>query len=77
MDYIKNLILKFVARNLDDIISVFTKLDAQLDAYIEKQLALEESLVAQREALNRTLDANAAEIDRAHRVRANIRAITK
>jgi hypothetical protein len=74
---IKLWILSLFAKNLDDLIAVFVKLDKQLDAYIAKEkdevAALETvatQMLAQANARNRS-------IERAGRIKENIGAIVR
>jgi hypothetical protein len=76
MNFIKMLILSWMSQNLDDILGVFTKLDARLDAYILKQSEIASQNHARIELLAQHNNQIADDVTRAQRTRTKIRDIT-
>lgn len=74
---LKLYILRFFAKDLDAILALFTKLDAQLDAYIARETQEAQALTQMASQLQREANEKTARIEKAGRVQANIAGLAR
>lgn len=72
----KNLILKYVSRNLDTLIDFLNGLDDQLDLYIKKQEAEANTIDLQISSLEADRQAKVRSIATAQNLRSGVRGVT-